>query len=77
MYAKKVTKEYLIKLGITNVTEDGRVFKNGKELKGAQTKEGYTMLTLYDPDLFAVVYPITKQTCAGDVNMCVHRVVYA
>lgn len=32
-YAKRLTKEDLVKGGITNITEDCRVFKNGQELE--------------------------------------------
>lgn len=50
MYAKKLTKEELIKGGITNVTADGRVFKGDREVFPTRNKQGYLMHFIYDLD---------------------------
>ena len=41
-YAKRLTKEMLIKSGIELITEDGAVFRNGKQVIPTQNKKnGY------------------------------------
>ena len=55
-----ITKEWLQSRGITNVTEDGRVFKGDKELniyiapcKHKYGKDrGYPIIYIYDPDTY-------------------------
>ena len=50
-YASRLTKEMLIKSGIELITEDGKVFKNGKQIIPFQDKQnGYLMIHLYDLD---------------------------
>lgn len=49
-YASALTKEYLISLGITEVTPDGKhIFRNGEELKikVLNKKKGYVGVILY------------------------------
>ena len=50
MYARKLTKEELMKVGITAVTEDCHVFKGDIELIPSTNKQGYLMHTFYDLD---------------------------
>lgn len=50
MYAKKLTKEELIKSGITNVTDDGHVFKGAEEIIPRINNKGYLILFIYDFD---------------------------
>lgn len=46
-YNARLTKEDLIKSGITNVTEDGRVFRNGEEIKLPIRPNGYYTINIY------------------------------
>lgn len=50
MYGKRLTKEELLENGITEVTIDGRVFKNGEEVKPIIGDKGYFMFNIYDKD---------------------------
>lgn len=50
MYARKLTKSELLENGITNVTPDARVFKDGEEVTPTITKQGYFMHALYELD---------------------------
>ena len=50
-YASRLTKEMLIKSGIELITEDGTVFRNGKQVIPIINKQnGYLMIHLYDLD---------------------------
>ena len=50
-YASRLTKEMLIKSGIELITEDGTVFRNGKQVIPTINKQnGYLMIHLYDLD---------------------------
>lgn len=49
-YASRLTKEMLIANGIELITEDGCVFKNGKQYFPTVNKKGYLVLSLYDLD---------------------------
>ena len=49
-YAKKLTKEDLLKAGITNITEDCRVFRGDTEVKPFTNAKGYLMLNIYALD---------------------------
>lgn len=40
-YASKLTKEELIKGGITNITEEGYVFKGAKQITPSINCQGY------------------------------------
>lgn len=78
MYAIQITKAYLEKLGITNVSEDGtRIYKDNKEIKITPHSDGYLRINLYDKDLYAIEYPLTHSKNAGTVVIGVHRLVYA
>ena len=56
-YAAELTKEYLMKLGITDVTPDGlHIYKGSEELaqyipKAKDVKRRYFRVNLYDPEL--------------------------
>ncbi len=77
-YAKELTRDYLIKLGITKITADGKhIYIRGKELPQYLLNSGYYMFDIYDPDIYKVLYPITKQRSAGQLSIPVHRAVYA
>ena len=78
MYAKELTKEYLQKLGITNITQDGKHIYFGKnEAKQYMISSGYLAINAYDKDIHKIVYPITKSRSAGTISIPVHRAVYA
>ena len=49
-YASKLTKDELIKNGITLVTEDGYVFKGDKQIIPSITLGGYFVVALYELD---------------------------
>ena len=49
-YASRLTKEMLIKSGIELITEDGTVFRNGKQVIPSKDKNGYLMLGIYELD---------------------------
>lgn len=49
-YASRLTKEMLIANGIELITEDGCVFKNGKQYLPVPNKEGYLVLSIYELD---------------------------
>jgi hypothetical protein len=50
MYARKLTKQELMKSGITEVTVDGHVYAGEKELFPKANKQGYLMHSIYDLD---------------------------
>ena len=50
-YASRLTKEMLVKSGIELITEDGTVFRNGKQVIPTKNKKtGYLVIHLYDLD---------------------------
>lgn len=50
-YARKLTKQELINGGITNITEDGRVWRNGMEIIDFSLNSGgYKVIYIYDRD---------------------------
>ena len=62
-YARKLTKEMLVKSGIELITEDGAVFRNGKQVIPTQNKKnGYLMLSIYelDKDGNKIKIPMTR-----------------
>lgn len=79
-----ITKEWLQYLGITDVTEDGRVFYKGRELTQIKTtkhhKYGnditYTLVAVYDKDLYQEQKK-TRKIPLGQRYMLVSRIVYA
>lgn len=50
IYASKLTKEDLIKSGITLVTEDGYVFKGDKQITPNINPNGYLIVPIYELD---------------------------
>ena len=79
MTAKSITKDYLIKLGITDVSEDGKhIMKGNKEVNQYPDKHnGYMVASFYDKDLYKEVFPKTHKKNAGMVPLGVHRIVWA
>ena len=61
-YARRLTKEMLIKSGIELITEDGTVFRNGKQVIPFKDKKGYLKLNIYDfdEDGNKIKIPITR-----------------
>ena len=49
-YAKRLTKEMLIKSGIELITEDGTVIRHGKQVIPFKGTDGYLKLNIYDFD---------------------------
>jgi hypothetical protein len=77
IYAETLTKNYLLKLGITNVSTDGKIFKNEEELKQCPNNTGHLNVNLYDPIRRKAVPPAERTQSTGAVSLPVHRVVYA
>ena len=58
--AFQITREYLIKMGVTNITEDGRVFKGDYEMSQFKITRkhkfsddvSYYVFQLYDPEIY-------------------------
>lgn len=77
-YAKALTRQYLEKVGITEITQDGNhIYKGDLEVSPTVGKDGYLRICLYDKELYDVLHPITKKRNAGSVVCSVHRAVYA
>ena len=75
-YAKILTRDYLEYLGVTNVTEDGRIFKGDIELN--QHFDGrYLLVQFYDPAIRRATPPEERSNNTGQFTVGVHRVVYA
>lgn len=49
-YAKKLTKQYLLDGGITNITEDGHVYRGDYEVKLSVNGQGYLYFSIYALD---------------------------
>lgn len=75
-YATHLTRDYLEFLGITNVTEDGRIFTKDGELTPYQRKDGYTQIVLYSPTIRQTISPEERTSASGQIVLCTHRVVY-
>lgn len=63
-YAKRLTKEDLMRGGITNITEDGRIFKGDKEIKPSiGYAGGYLAVWIYEFDSEGnkIKVPITRK----------------
>lgn len=82
-YARILTKEELIKSGITAITEDARVFKGAIEVtpKKLDKATGYLMLNIYDTDAEGNFIKRPKKDKPGYSykvrRIGLHRVVYA
>lgn len=78
MYAKELTKEYLMKLGITDITPDGKhIYWGIKEATQYLLNTGHLAINAYDKDIYNIIYPLTKSKTAGELVIPVHRAVYA
>ena len=84
MYAKKLTKEDLMKYGVTKVTEDGHVYAGDVELVFTPNKAGYLMhnfdeLDENDNKIKILKKGATKpyQYTYKKVSIGLHRVMYA
>ena len=77
-YASRLTKEMLIKSGIELITEDGNVFRNGKQVILSKDKNGYLMLGIYelDEDGNKIKIPITRifKRCKKPINTYSYKV---
>lgn len=62
MYGRELTKEMLLNYGVTNVTEDGKVFKGEREVKQSLNNNGYYVVNLFkDKEIYTVgVHRIVK-----------------
>lgn len=78
-YAAELTKEFLSDiLHISEVTKSGKIFVGGVELKQKEEKAtGYYYVSIYSPEIYNLMYPITAAKNAGTVKLLVHRAVYA
>jgi hypothetical protein len=80
IYAQAVTKSYLIKLGITDVTPDGlHIYKNGKEVNQVKTKSGkkhYLSIMLYDPERRQAIPKEERTNSDGQFVLGVHVINY-
>lgn len=78
MYGKELTKKVLMEdFNITDVTKDGKIFCDGKEVRQFDINSGYLAVNLYNKKLYKVLYPITKSRSAGEITIPVQRVVFA
>ena len=78
-YASRLTKEMLIKSGIELITEDGTVFRNGKQIIPFQDKkDGYLKIYIYDfdEDGNKIKIPITRifKRCKKPINTYNYKV---
>jgi hypothetical protein len=75
-YAREITKEYLKKLGVEHVSEDGKtVIANGKEVKLRELYSGkrpYFNVQFHDPELYASIPKEERKSHSGVVNVGVH-----
>lgn len=75
-YATHLTRDYLEFLGITNVTEDGKIFTKDGEIIPYPRKDGYTQIALYSPTIRQSIAPKERTAASGQIILCTHRVVY-
>lgn len=82
-YGGRLTKEMLLKSGITEITEDGRIFKGTRELKGRFSKNSadqYRLLTIYDFDKNMNKIKVPSETTSYNYKLTIvsfHRAIYA
>lgn len=75
IFSKKLTKQDLIDFGITNVTDDGRVFVKGKER--TPIKHGrYLSISLYNPKIRAATPKELRTDHTGKDSLCIHVINY-
>lgn len=81
-FASRLTKEYLMKLGITDVTPDGlHIYKGSKELaqyipKTKNVKRRYFRVRLYDPELRQATPKEERNNNTGNIIIPVHVINY-
>ena len=81
-YAAELTKEYLMKLGITDVTPDGlHIYKGSEELaqyipKAKNVKRRYFRVALYDPELRQATPKEERTSATGKVIIPAHVINY-
>ena len=81
-YAAELTKDYLMKLGITNVTPDGlHIYNGSKELaqyipKTKNVKRRYFRVNLYDPELRQATPKEERTSTTGTIIIPVHVINY-
>ena len=82
-YGGRLTKEMLLKSGITEITIDGRIFKGTRELKGRFSKNNadqYRLLTIYDFDKNMNKIKVPSETASYNYKLTLvsfHRAIYA
>lgn len=76
-YAKELTKEYLVKLGITEVTEDSHIFKDGIEVTQHTLYNKYKCIILYDKCIRQSLPKEERKKTSGSITLPVQRVVFA
>lgn len=80
IYAQTITKDYLKKLGITDVTPDGlHVYKNGEEVHQSKTRSGkkyYLSVGLYDPERRQALPVEERKSSSGQFVLGVHVINY-
>ena len=81
-YAAELTKEHLMKLGITDVTPDGlHIYKGSEELaqyipKTKNVKRRYFRVSLYDPELRQATPKEERTKTTGAIIIPVHVINY-
>lgn len=81
-YAAELTKEYLMKLGITDVTPDGlHIYKGSKEVaqyipKTKDAKRRYFIVSLYDPEIRQATPKEERTSTTGAITIPVHVINY-
>lgn len=81
-YAAELTKEYLMKLGITDVTPDGlHIYKGSEELaqyipKTKNVKRRYFRVSLYDPELRQATQKEERTNTTGQFTIPTHVINY-
>lgn len=81
-YAAELTKDYLMKLGITDVTPDGlHIYKGSEELaqyipKTKNVKRRYFRVSLYDPEIRQATPKEERTNTTGQFTIPVHVINY-
>ena len=81
-YAAELTKDYLMKLGITDVTPDGlHIYKGSEELaqyipKTKNVKRRYFRVSLYDPEIRQATPKEERTSTTGAIIIPVHVINY-
>lgn len=81
-YATTLTKDYLMKLGITDVTPDGlHIYSGSEELaqyipKTKNVKRRYFRVSLYDPELRQATPKEERTNTTGTIIIPTHVINY-